>query len=265
MGNTRGGRKRAMPQPTQPDHDVHVADGVRLQKVLAEAGVGSRRECENLIAQGRVEIDGQIVMELGVRVDPVKNNILVDGLKIVVDSSKITIAVNKPRKMVATMHDPEGRPTVADLVKNRSERLFHVGRLDFESEGLLLLTNDGELANRLSHPRFGVRKTYLVTVQGRVPNGLGSQLLKGITLDDGEIALDRYRIVDFSDQETMIEVELHSGKNRIVRRIFDSVGHPVTRLVRTAIGPIRLGDLKQGRTRIMSTTEVATLMNLVDL
>lgn len=265
MGHTRGGRRRPQQQQPAPTHDVHVADGIRLQKVMADAGVGSRRECENLIQQGRVEVDGQIVMELGVRVDPTAHVVTVDGLRIMADASKITIAVNKPQKMVATMHDPEGRATVADLVSKRTERLFHVGRLDYESEGLLLLTNDGELANRLSHPRYNVRKTYVVTVKGRVANGVGSQLLRGITLEDGEVALDSYRVIDQTDTETMIEVQLHSGRNRIVRRIFDSLGHPVTRLVRTSIGPIKLGDLKQGRTRVLNRTEVATLMTLVGL
>lgn len=200
-----------------------------------------------------------------VRVDLTAHVVTVDGLRIMADASKITIAVNKPQKMVATMHDPEGRATVADLVSKRTERLFHVGRLDYESEGLLLLTNDGELANRLSHPRYNVRKTYVVTVKGRVANGVGSQLLRGITLEDGEVALDSYRVIDQTDTETMIEVQLHSGRNRIVRRIFDSLGHPVTRLVRTSIGPIKLGDLKQGRTRVLNRTEVATLMTLVGL
>lgn len=265
MGHTRGGRKKPMAAPKPADHDVHVEGGVRLQKVLADAGIGSRRECEGLIAQGRVEVDGQIVLELGVRVDPAKNSIAVDGLRLQTDKSKVTIVLNKPRKVVSAMSDPEGRETLADLVRNREERLFHVGRLDYESEGIILLTNDGELANRLSHPKYEITKTYLVTVKGRVPNGLGSKMLKGFQLEDGWAELDRYRVVDATPMESLIEVELHSGRNRIVRRMFEEVGHPVTRLVRTQIGPVKIGDLKQGRYRVLGKVELGTLMNTVGL
>src|SRR5690606_8017348 len=160
--------RRRPARPAQPAVDVHVEGGVRLQKVLAQAGLGSRRACEELIATGHVEVDGQIVTELGVRVDPATAVVHVDGLRIQLDQEKVTLALNKPLGVVSTMDDPKGRPTVADLVRNRDERLFHVGRLDADSEGLLLLTNDGELANRLSHPRYGIAKTYLVTVEGEV-------------------------------------------------------------------------------------------------
>ncbi|WP_435300059.1 pseudouridine synthase [Timonella sp. A28] len=265
MGSTRGGRKKPMAAPQRATHDVHVADGIRLQKVLAEAGVGSRRECESLIEHGRVEVDGQIVLELGVRVDPQVNVILVDGLRIATDSSKVTIVLNKPRNMVSTMSDPQGRPTIADLVKNRSERLFHVGRLDYDSEGLLILTNDGELANRLAHPKYEIPKTYMVTVKGKTPNGLASKMLKGIELEDGPAAFDRFKMIDQTATETLIEVQLHSGRNRIVRRMFDEVGYPVLRLVRTQIGPIKIGDLKQGRYRVLGKTELGTLLGTVDL
>lgn len=265
MGNTRGGRKKPMAAPKPTDHDVHVEGGVRLQKVLADAGVGSRRECENLIAHGRVEVDGQIVLELGVRVDPSTASISVDGLRLQTDKTKITMVLNKPRKVVSAMSDPEGRETLADLVRNREERLFHVGRLDYESEGIILLTNDGELANRLSHPKYEIAKTYLVTVKGRVPNGLGSKMLKGFDLEDGWAELDRYRVVDATPLESLIEVQLHSGRNRIVRRMFEEVGHPVTRLVRTQIGPVKIGDLKQGRYRVLGKVELGTLMNSVGL
>lgn len=265
MGSTRGGRKKPMAAVKPADHDVHVADGVRLQKVLAEAGVGSRRQCEYLIEQGRVEVDGQIVLELGVRVDPKINVIAVDGLRIQTDASKVTIVLNKPAKMMSSMSDPEGRPTIAELVQNRTERLFHVGRLDYDSEGIIILTNDGELANKLAHPKYAITKKYLVTVKGRVPNGLGSQMLKGIELEDGWAEFDRYRVIDATPLESLIEVELHSGRNRIVRRMFDEVGHPVLRLVRTQIGPIKIGDLKQGRYRVLGKVELGTLMKSVDL
>lgn len=262
---TRGGRKKARPQPKPATHDVHVEGGVRLQKVMADAGVGSRRQCELIIEQGRVQVDGVLVIELGVRVDPEVNVIHVDGLPLQLDQSKVTIALNKPTRMVSTMFDPQDRPTIAELIRDRTERLFHVGRLDYDSEGLLLLTNDGELANRLQHPKYEVPKVYLVTVEGRIPNGLGSRMLKGIELEDGIASFDKFKLVDQTAMETLIEVELHSGKNRIVRRMFDEVGYPVTRLVRTAIGPIKLGDLKQGRTRIIGKTELGTLMARVDL
>jgi 23S rRNA pseudouridine2605 synthase len=238
---------------------------VRLQKVLAQAGLGSRRASEEMIANGRVEVDGQVVTELGVRVDPATAVIHVDGLRIQLDQAKVTLALNKPLGVVSTMDDPKGRPTVADLIKNREERLFHVGRLDADSEGLLLLTNDGELANRLSHPKYEIAKTYLVTVEGEVYPRVGRELLKGVELDDGVAKMDAVHVLQQIDGFAMLEVVLHEGRNRIVRRMFEAVGHPVTRLVRTRIGPIVLGDLKPGRTRVLGRTELGTLMNAVDL
>lgn len=256
--------KRA-PREATPDVDVHTADGVRLQKVLAQAGIGSRRACEQLIEQGRVEVDGQIVMELGVRIDPAVQSVHVDGLRIQLDDSKITIVFNKPLGVVSSMDDPEGRPCLADFFKNRSERLFHVGRLDQDSEGLLILTNDGELANRLTHPKYGVSKTYLVEVEGRVTPRVGDALVHGVDLDDGLARLDRYRVVDSTAQASLVEVILHEGRNRIVRRMFDAVGHKVTRLVRVQMGPIRLNDLPPGRQRVLGKTELGTLMSAVGL
>ncbi|NLF03724.1 MAG: rRNA pseudouridine synthase [Actinomycetales bacterium] len=244
---------------------MHVPDGVRLQKVLAGAGLGSRRACEDLIARGRVEVDGQVVRELGVRIDPNRAVVHVDGLRVQLDSSLVTLALNKPVGVVSTMHDPEGRPSLDQYVANRTERLFHVGRLDAESEGLLLLTNDGELAHRLAHPRYEVTKTYLVEVAGRVKPAHGKSLLGGVELEDGPARLDEYRIVDQTPNQALVEVQLHEGRNRIVRRMFDEVGLPVTRLVRTRIGPIRLGDLRPGRTRVLGRTELGTLMKAVEL
>ncbi len=252
-------------RPSEPARDVHVADGVRLQKVLAAAGLGSRRACERLIEEGRVEVDGQIVIELGVRVDPVANSIHVDGLRLQLDTSKITILFNKPLGMVSTMEDPEGRPCLGDFFKNREERLFHVGRLDADSEGLLLLTNDGELANRLSHPKYEVTKTYLVEVEGKVNPSLVQTLLDGVKLDDGLTRVDKVRIVDTTARMSLVEVVIHEGRNRIVRRIFDSVGHPVTRLVRTKLGKVPLGDLPPGRQRVLGRVELGTLMSSVGL
>ncbi len=258
--------KRATPRPDAgPAHDVHVADGVRLQKVLATAGFGSRRACEVMIEDGRVEVDGQIVTELGVRVDPVHAVIHVDGLRLQLDASKITIAFNKPVGVVSTMEDTDGRPDLSQFFGDRKERLFHVGRLDTDSEGLLLLTNDGELANRLTHPKYGVQKTYLVEVKGRLANGVGKQLLDGIGLDDGTAKLDAFKLIAAVPDASQIEVVLHEGRNRIVRRMFAKVGYPVTRLVRTRMGPIRLGDLPPGRHRVLGQTELGTLMSAVDL
>ncbi|MBD7951584.1 pseudouridine synthase [Oerskovia rustica] len=262
-GKSKPPRRPAAPKG--PQRDVHVADGVRLQKVLATAGLGSRRACEDLIAAGRVEVDGVVVRELGVRVDPETAVIHVDGMRVQLDQSLVTIALNKPLGVVSTMHDPEGRPALTQFVATRPERLFHVGRLDADSEGLLLLTNDGELANRLSHPKYEVSKTYLVSVEGRVAGNVANKLLHGIELEDGPAKVDRYRVVDTTPQASMVEVVLHEGRHRIVRRMFEELGHPVTRLVRTRIGSIHLGNLRPGATRVLGRTELGTLMSEVGL
>lgn len=252
-------------RPVEPPRDVHDPDGVRLQKVLATAGLGSRRKCEELIAQGRVTVDGVVVRELGVRVAPRDAVIHVDGMRLQLDTSLVTVALNKPAGVVSTMHDPQGRPSLAPFVADRSERLFHVGRLDAETEGLLLLTNDGELANRLAHPTHGVQKTYLATVEGAVRPGVGVRLRRGVELEDGPVVVDSFRVVDSTPGATMVEVVIHEGRNRVVRRMFDAVGHPVTRLVRTQVGPIRLGDLRPGRTRVLGREELGRLMAEVGL
>jgi 23S rRNA pseudouridine2605 synthase len=268
-GRAGGAARPSLGRPHRPvvdqTRDVHVEGGVRLQKVLATAGLGSRRACEDLIAAGRVSVDGVVVRELGVRVDPAAAVVHVDGLRIQLDTSLVTIALNKPLGVVSTMHDPEGRPSLAQLVQHRDERLFHVGRLDAETEGLLLLTNDGELANRLAHPKYEVAKTYLAHVEGRVAGNVANKMLHGIQLEDGPAKVDSYRIVDSTPQAALIEVTLHEGRNRIVRRMFEEVGHPVTRLVRTQIGPIKLGALRSGTTRVLSQAEVGSLMGLVGM
>ncbi|ACZ30594.1 pseudouridine synthase [Xylanimonas cellulosilytica DSM 15894] len=243
-----------------------MPDGVRLQKVLADAGYGSRRKAEQLIEDGRVSVDGQIIIELGVRVDPAKNVIHVDGLRLQLDTNKVTLAVNKPAGVISAMSDEKGRPTLADLVRNREERLFHVGRLDLDSEGLILLTNDGELGNRLAHPKYEVPKTYLVTVSGGdVFPRIVRALLDGVDLEDGPARMDRVKIVQALEGMTMVEVVLHDGRNRVVRRMFDAVDRPVERLVRTKIGPIALGDQRPGTHRVLSRTEVGSLMAAVGL
>jgi 23S rRNA pseudouridine2605 synthase len=245
--------------------DPHDPDGIRLQKVLAGAGLGSRRACERLISEGRVAVDGTVVRELGVRVDPRSAVIHVDGERLQLDDSLVTVALHKPAGVVSTMHDPQGRPSLAPFVADRPERLFHVGRLDADSEGLLLLTNDGELAHRLAHPSHEVAKTYVATVTGRVRPSLVTTLRTGVELDDGPVRVDSCRVLDVQGGSSLVEVVLHEGRNRIVRRMFGAVGHPVTRLVRTQVGPVRLGDLKPGRTRVVAGRELGALMAAVGL
>lgn len=240
------------------------ATNIRLQKVLAAAGLGSRRVCEELIAAGRVAVDGATVTEMGMRVDPVIAVIHVDGDRINVRDDLVYLALNKPRGVLSAMSDDRGRPTVADLVSDRPERLFHVGRLDAETEGLLLLTNDGELAHRLMHPSFGVAKTYLATVPGPVDKSVARRLRAGVELEDGPVQVDRFRIIQEQGERSIVEVVLHEGRNHIVRRLLAEVGHPVQRLVRTAIGPVLLGGQRAGAVRELSRTELAELHRLVD-
>jgi 23S rRNA pseudouridine2605 synthase len=230
----------------------------RLQKVLAAAGVGSRRACEELIAAGRVTVEGRTAT-LGDKVDPASAVIHVDGERIVVDARMVYIAMNKPRGVVSTMDDEKGRAAIADYVGNLSQRVFHVGRLDADSEGLLLLTNDGQLAHRLTHPSYGVAKTYRCEIPGPVPRAVGRQLRAGVELDDGPAKVDEFRVVDAFGKSALVELVLHEGRNHVVRRLMEAVGHPVSRLIRTAIGPIKLGDLKPGRTRRLTNAEVGAL------
>jgi 23S rRNA pseudouridine2605 synthase len=261
-----GRPRRARPTPPSgPPVDVHDPDGVRLQKVLAQAGLGSRRACEALIAAGRVEVDGHRVTELGVRIDPRRAAVHVDGMRIQLDDSLVYLALNKPVGVVSAMSDPQGRPCLAEYVTGREERLFHVGRLDVETEGLILLTNDGELAHRLAHPSYEVPKTYLVEVPGPLPRDIGRHLLSGVDLDDGLACVDAFKVVDARPGKALIEIVLHDGRNRVVRRMLEAVGHPVEQLVRTQLGPIRLGDLRTGRTRVISGAELGSLMASVGL
>ena len=245
--------------------DVHDADGIRLQKVLAAAGVGSRRACEELITQGRVSVDGQVVTELGVRVDPSRQVIEVDGERIQTDASKVYLAFNKPYNVVTSMNDDLGRIDISSYLGERNARLFHVGRLDYDTEGLLLLTNDGELANRLQHPQYGVPKTYLAEVPGPVPRDLGRRLREGVELEDGPAAVDSFRLVDSTPGKAVVEIVIHEGRKHIVRRLLEAVGHPVVHLVRTEVGPIRLGDTKAGKWRALSDAEVTALYKAAGL
>jgi 23S rRNA pseudouridine2605 synthase len=239
------------------------AAGVRLQKVLAAAGLGSRRACEELIAAGRVRVDGEVA-DLGRRVDPATAVIHVDGNRVVVRDDLVYLALNKPRGMLSAMSDSRGRRTVGDLVADRPQRLFHVGRLDADSEGLLLLTNDGELAHRLMHPSFGVSKTYLATVPAPVGRDVGRRLKAGVELEDGPARADAFRIVQAQGREAIVEVVLHEGRKHIVRRLLAEVGHPVARLVRTRIGPVHLGGQRAGTVRSLTRSEVAELHRLAD-
>ena len=254
--------------------DPHVASGQRLQKVLAHAGVASRRACEQLIADGRVSVDGITVTEAGVRVDPLTQEIRLDGSRILTNPELITLMLHKPAGVVTTMEDPEGRPTVAqygrDYLAEHPElpdslRLVHVGRLDTETEGLLLLSNDGELSHRLMHPSFEIAKTYVAIVEGQVEPWVPRKLRRGIELEDGEAKADRVTVKDSGPRGSIVEITLHSGKNRVVRRMLDAVGHPVTRLARTRLGPLRLGNLRPGQTRPLSGEEIAALQQEVGL
>ena len=240
-------------------------DGIRLQKVLAAAGVGSRRACDELIAQGRVDVDGVTVREMGVRVHPDAVVVRVDGVRVAVGAKTVHLAFNKPIGVVSTMSDERGRPSIADFVRTGGERLFHVGRLDADTEGLLLLTNDGDLAHRLSHPSYEVPKTYLAEVIGPVARDVSRRLRAGIELDDGLATVDSFRLVGNSGNRIMVEVVVHEGRNRLVRRLLKAIGHPVQRLVRVQVGPVTLGELRPGKTRPLSSAELGGLYRLVDL
>jgi 23S rRNA pseudouridine2605 synthase len=242
--------------------------GVRLQKVLSQAGVASRRVAEKMIRDGRVEVDGAIVTELGTRVDPDASTIRVDGARIQVDDTMVYLAINKERGMHSTMSDDQGRPCVGDLVEHRvrgNKKLFHVGRLDADTEGLLILTNDGELAHRLMHPSYEVPKTYLATVVGTVPRGLGKRLRDGIELDDGPVHVDDFAVVDAVPGKSLVRVTLHEGRKRIVRRLLAEVGYPVQELVRTDIGTVSLGEQRPGSIRVLTGKEVGELYKAVGM
>jgi 23S rRNA pseudouridine2605 synthase len=231
----------------------------RLQKVLAAAGIGSRRACEELIAAGRVTVDGRRAT-LGDRADPRRSVIHVDGERIVTDTRLVYLALNKPRGIVSTMADEQGRAGIRELLGNTvPQRVYHVGRLDTDSEGLLLLTNDGDLAHKLTHPSFGVAKTYLAEVAGPLPRGVGRTLKQGVVLDDGPAKADAFKLVDAHGRTALIEITLHEGRKHIVRRMLEHVGHPVSRLIRTSVGPVHLGDLRSGRWRHLTRGEVAAL------
>ncbi|MGJ9426385.1 pseudouridine synthase [Nesterenkonia halotolerans] len=261
------GTSRTKPRRDEAEENftaVHDPEGIRLQKVLAQAGVASRRVCEALISEGRVTVDGKAVIEPGIRVKPDEVTIHVDGVRVSLNVEHQYVMFNKPAGVVTTMSDPQGRPSINDFLTEDmiAARLFHVGRLDAETEGLLLLTNDGELANRLTHPSYEVPKTYVVEVAGPVTKAVGKTLRAGVELEDGPIAVDDFRHLGSDGSRTMLQVTLHSGRNRIVRRIFDHVGHPVLRLVRTGIGELTIGDQHQGTVRELGRFELGHLLDL---
>jgi 23S rRNA pseudouridine2605 synthase len=243
-------------------------EGVRLQKVLSQAGIASRRAAEQMITNGRVEVDGHVVTELGTRVDPHTSVVRVDGARVMLDDTLVHLALNKPRGMHSTLSDDLGRPCIGDLIEQRvrgNKKLIHVGRLDADTEGLILLTNDGELAHRLTHPSYEVPKTYVAMVNGTVPRGLGKTLRAGVELEDGPVAVDDFAVVDSVPGKTMVRVTLHEGRKRIVRRLLAEVGHPVQSLVRTEIGAVSLGNQRPGSIRPLRRDEIGALYKAVGL
>ena len=242
--------------------DLPSATGARLQKVLASAGIASRRECEQLILEGRVEVDRKVVTELGTRVDPQRQEVRVDG-EALSRPKLVYFAVNKPEGVVSTSRDPAGRPRVTDLLPPNAPRVFCVGRLDITSEGLILVTNDGELANGLTHPRHGVEKIYQVQVAGQVEREVLGQLHRGMHLAEGFAHAKHVRIKSRRKKSTILEMVLDEGRNREIRRLLARVGHKVQRLKRVAVGPVRLGDLSTGAVRPLTTKEVQALRKAV--
>jgi len=235
-----------------------------LQKVLAQAGIASRRRCEQLMAEGHVEVNGEVVTTMGARVNPATDVIRVDGRRLPPQSDHVYLLLNKPLGVVSSMADDRGRPDLRSLLADRTERLFHVGRLDTDTSGLLIVTNDGDLAHRLAHPSFEVTKTYVALVKGEVPDSLAERLRAGIDLDDGHAQVDRFRVMDRLTGRSLVELDVHIGRHRIVRRILDAVGHPVVELTRTAFGPLRLGGLAVGTTRELSRDEIGDLFDTVE-
>lgn len=232
---------------------------VRLQKFLAEAGVASRRASEQVIVEGRVSVNGQIVRELGTKIDPATDRVAVDGRPLKI-KKKLYVALNKPPGVVCTRNDPEQRNTVGDLLPKEWSNLFPVGRLDYASEGLLFLTNDGDFCLKLTHPRYGVRKKYRVSVEGRVDEELADRLTKGLVHEGERLKAERVRILATNNTSSLLEIELAEGKNRELRRMFEVLGRAVTKLQRVQIGPIKLGELRSGRWRTLTDAEIKSLL-----
>lgn len=258
------GVKNADRPPIAEWDEASAPEGIRIQKVMAAAGVASRRVAENMIAAGRVAVNGQQVTEPGLRVDPEVDEVTVDGVPVQVDTSKRYIMLNKPVGVVSSMADDRGRPDLSDFTRDYDERLFYVGRLDQDTSGLLILTNDGDLAHVLAHPSFGVTKTYIAKVRGKVTPQTLSKLTTGFDLSDGFIQADKARLLSTSSSgdSSLVEITLHSGRNRIVRRMLKEVGHPVSELVRRAFGPLHLGTLPVGHMRDLTKVELGEVLQL---
>jgi 23S rRNA pseudouridine2605 synthase len=234
---------------------------MRLNKIIADAGITSRRGADELIADGRVTVDGRPIRELGAKIDPDNHEVAVDGETITRSLTKSYLVLHKPRGVLSTMYDPEGRPSLADFIDLRKERLFHVGRLDKDSEGLILLTNDGDLTFRATHPSFGLEKTYIIEFEGRLETGVDKVLLKGVELEDG-----MGRVLSFKQlSANWIEVKIHEGRYHIIRRLMEAVGVEVLRLIRTNFGPISLGDTPEGRWRDLNERELLNIQKALNL
>jgi 23S rRNA pseudouridine2605 synthase len=234
---------------------------MRLNKIIADAGITSRRGADELIADGRVTVDGRPIRELGAKIDPDMHEVAVDGETIRRSLTKSYLVLHKPKGVLSTMYDPEGRPSLADFIDLRKERLFHVGRLDKDSEGLILLTNDGDLTFRATHPSFGLEKTYIIEFEGRLETGVDKVLLKGVELEDG-----MGRVLSFKQlSPNWIEVKIHEGRYHIIRRLMEAVGVEVLRLIRTNFGPISLGDTPEGRWRDLNEQELLNIQKALDL
>jgi len=252
-----------------PDAGPHEDHQIRLQKLLAQSGVASRRKCEELMLAGLVVVDDEVVTRLGTKVDPRTAVIRVDGKRLPPVSAHVYLAVNKPLGVVSTMSDPEGRRTLQDLVEDRPERLFHVGRLDTDTSGLILLTNDGDFAQRMAHPSYEVDKTYVAEVDGEVTKPTLQRLRDGVTLEDGPVTVTEVRVVTAGQGNargrTVVELVIHEGRNRIVRRLLAEVGHPVRRLTRTRIGPVAMAGLRDGQLRDLTLDELGSLLDAAAL
>ena len=238
----------------------------RLNKIIADAGIASRRAADQLILEGRVSVDGEVITELGNKFDPEICDIKVDGESLSISKSKTYLAFHKPAGVISTMSDPEGRSNLGDFFKDRKDRLYHVGRLDKDSEGLILLTNDGELAHRATHPSYGLEKRYLVEIEGEFNQQLSDQLLQGVRLEDGlarAVKVIHARAV--SRNHHWVEITIHEGRYHIIRRLIESLGLKVLRLIRLDFGPISLGDMKPGRHRVLNSQEMTNLFNLLKL
>ncbi len=234
---------------------------MRLNKIIADAGITSRRGADELIADGRVTVDGRPIRELGAKIDPDNHEVAVDGETIRRSLTKSYLVLHKPKGVLSTMYDPEGRPSLTDFIDLRKERLFHVGRLDKDSEGLILLTNDGDLTFRATHPSFGLEKTYIIEFEGRLEAGVDKVLLKGVELEDG-----MGRVLSFKQlSANWIEVKIHEGRYHIIRRLMEAVDVEVLRLIRTNFGPISLGDTPAGRWRDLNEQELLNIQKALDL